>query len=250
MWSLLKNNTFSLRNICMHITFCTLFPDAIKNGLSSYSIMKRAEEKNLAHFEYVNIRDYSTDSYKSVDGRPYGGGHGMILRVDVIHKCITHILSHSPFSRSKIRVILTDCRGKRYTQKSAERFSSYDQILLISGHYEGVDERVREYIDEEVSIGDYVLTGGELPSMVIADSVVRLLPGVLKLGKATLDESYTDRSLEYPQYTEPRVYRKKYVPDILLSGNHEKIAEWKKSHALTVTRIHRPDLLLRKKDNK
>src|SRR5581483_9655555 len=168
-----------------------------------------------------NIRDFATDNYKTVDDRPYGGGIGMIMRVDILHKALS--------AQKKGYTILLSPTGKRYTQEDAKRFKTHKHLIVICGHYEGIDARIESYVDEIVSIGDFVLTGGEIPAMAIADSIVRLLPGVLKEG-VTSSESFENDLLEYPQYTRPEVFKNKRVPEILLSGDHKKIELWRKSN--------------------
>lgn len=204
----------------MNITILTLFPDMLRDALN-YSIPKRAMEKGIVTIECVNIRDYATDAYKSVDDHPYGGGAGMILRVDVLDRAL---------QKTKGKRILLDPKGKQYTQKKARELSKLDRLVLVCGHYEGVDERVRALVDEEISIGDYVLSGGEIPALVVVDSIVRLLPGVLKKKEATAEESFSKGLLEYPQYTRPENYKGKRVPKILLSGNHAAIKKWRKEN--------------------
>ncbi len=198
-------------------------------GPFDYSIIKRAQEKGLITIHLVNIRDFAGDAYKSVDDHPYGGGVGMVMRVDVIDRALRS--QKSKVESQKSKTILLDPRGERFTQAKARSFTKLDHLILICGHYEGVDERVRELVDESISIGDYVLTGGELPAMVITDSIVRLLPGVLKK-EATSSESFSlgIPSLEYPQYTRPEVYKGMSVPATLLSGDHKKIANWKQDN--------------------
>lgn len=201
------------------------------------SIIKRAKEKNLISIDLINIRDFATDAYKSVDGHPFGGGTGMILRVDVVDRALQKIKG------PKSKVILLDAGGTTYTQKKAREFSKVDDLILICGHYEGIDSRIRELVDEEISVGDYVLTGGEIPTMVVVDSIVRLVPGVLVKEDATVHESHTKKLLEYPQYTQPRSYKGKDVPEVLLSGNHAAIAAWRESQSIDRTKKMRPDLL-------
>ncbi len=222
----------------MKISIISLFPDMFV-GPMTQSILKRAAHKKLVSFEFINIRDFAVDKYKSVDGHPYGGGTGMILRVDVVDRALQKVKS----PKSKVKTILFDAGGTPYTQKKARQLATLDHLILICGHYEGIDERIRGLVDEEISIGDYVLTGGEIPAMVIADSVVRLLPGVLKKEDATVHESFTESLLEYPQYTEPREYNGQTVPDVLVSGNHQKIELWKQKEATARTRLRRKDLL-------
>lgn len=228
----------------MKISILTLFPDMFAGPFSS-SIIKRAQEKNTVTLEYINIRDYSRDTYKSVDDHPYGGGTGMILRVDVVDRALQAVSRQTSDVRQ--RKILLDPQGTPYTQKIAKSLCTYDHLMLICGHYEGIDERVRSLVDEEISIGDYVVTGGEIPSMIIVDSVVRLLPGVLSKSDATIHESFENSLLEYPQYTRPDVYKGIKVPPILKSGDHAKINIWKKEMAQKRTREKRPDLVLTEK---
>jgi len=218
----------------MHISILTLFPDMFRGPFDT-SIIKRAADKKLITIHYINIRDFAADTYKTVDGHPYGGGVGMILRVDVVDRALK--------SLAKGHTILLDAGGTPYTQKKAGELSALDHLILICGHYEGVDHRVRSLVDEEISIGDYVLTGGEIPAMVLTDSVVRLIPGVLGKPEATVHESFSTPVLEYPQYTEPQIYNGLNVPPILLSGNHKKIDDWRKSESLKRTASRRPDLI-------
>jgi len=204
------------------------------HGPFDQSIVKRAIDKKLVSIDYINIRDFASDTYKSVDGRPYGGGGGMILRVDVVDRALQSI--------QKGHTILLDAGGTRYTQNKAKELSKIDHLILICGHYEGVDHRIRSLVDEEISIGDYVLTGGEIPAMVLVDSVTRLIQGVLAKPEATVHESFTQSMLEYPQYTAPQTYKGLKIPPILLSGNHKAIDTWRKSEALKRTKTQRPDL--------
>lgn len=224
----------------MHISILTLFPKMFSGPFSS-SIIKRAVDSHHVDIRIINLRDFSDDKYKSVDDHPYGGGIGMVLRVDVVDRALKSITSQVTSSK-KERIILLDPQGKPYKQAKAVSLSRYDHLILLCAHYEGIDQRVRALVDEELSIGDYVLTGGEIPAMVVVDSVVRLLPGVLKK-EATGDESFSDGLLEYPQYTRPQTYGNTSVPSILLSGNHAKITQWRKNQSLIRTKKRRPDLL-------
>ncbi|HSX08910.1 MAG TPA: tRNA (guanosine(37)-N1)-methyltransferase TrmD [Candidatus Saccharimonadales bacterium] len=224
----------------MKITILTLFPEMFE-GPFSHSIIKRAQEKKIVAIEFINIRDFGEGPHKIVDDTPYGGGIGMVLKVDVLHKAIEH--AKKGFEEtSKQLVILTSASGKVYKQADAKHFSTLDHLIIICGHYEGVDERIMKYVDMEISIGDFVLTGGELPAMVIADSVTRLITGTITDG-ATEDESFTQPLLEYPHYTKPRSYDGEDVPDILVSGNHQKIHEWRQKKSLEKTKQVRPELL-------
>lgn len=227
----------------MKITILTLFPEMFQ-GPFEHSIVKRAKEKDLLSLQIVNIRDFGLTRHQTVDDTPFGGGIGMVMRVDVIHNAIKSVTKDN----EKTRIVLLDARGKTYNQERAEEFTQFDHLILICGHYEGVDERIRSYIDEEVSIGDFILTGGEIPAMLITDSIARLIPNVLKEG-ATTSESFTLKDsqnnilLEHPHYTQPREYEGKSVPDILLSGNHAEIEKWRKEMSEKITKKHRPDLI-------
>jgi len=221
----------------MKISIITLFPEIFDKILNT-SILKRAQSKKRIEFELINLREFGEGRHQIVDGRPYGGGAGMVLKGDILSKALKSI------SSTKKHVILTSASGKPYKQKDAQRLSKLKHLIIVCGHYEGVDQRfIEKYVDEEISIGDYVLTGGEIPAMIIADSIVRLLPGVLKKEDATIDESFTDPNLlEHPQYTRPEEFEGKKVPDILLSGNHGEIAKWRKEQSLKKTKKIRPDL--------
>ena len=227
----------------LHISILTLFPEMF-SSVFAQSIIKRAIDKEHVSVEYTNIRDFSINNYKSVDDHPYGGGHGMILRVDVIDRALLYVKNKYPTLAT--HSVLMDTQGNQYTQNIARKLTKWEHLVLVCGHYEGIDERVRHLVDEEISIGDYVLTGGEIPAMVIVDSVVRLLPETLKKKEATIEESFTVNLLEYPQYTRPETYKNHKVPEVLLSGNHEKIAQWRKQAALKRTASRRPDLLRKK----
>jgi tRNA (guanine37-N1)-methyltransferase len=228
----------------MTISILTLFPEMF-SGPFDQSIIKRAQKKNQLSLQFINLRDFATDTYKSVDDHPYGGGHGMVMRVDIIDRAIESIISNSTTDRSLTRIILLDPQGTPFVQKKAQALSEYQHLILLCGHYEGTDERVRSLVDEEISIGDYVLTGGEIPAMVLVDSITRLLPGVLSKENAPKDESFSlgESLLEYPQYTKPQSYKAMDVPEILLSGNHQKIQDWRMNEAKKRTQARRPDLL-------
>jgi len=284
----------------MKISIITLFPEMFKDVLNT-SILKRAQEKGLIAFELINLRDFGIGKRRKVDDTPYGGGAGMVMRVDVVDRALQSILEngkrlkekgnklekqksengntnfqfpiskpisnfHKPISNLKPRTILLTPKGKLFNQKIAQTLSSYSNLILICGHYEGFDERVRDLVDEEISIGEYVLTGGEIPAMVIADAIVRLIPGVLGNPESLSHESFStpirpnpihpssslSSLLEYPQYTRPPVYtlrsapstslrtsqgkKIKKVPSILLSGDHAKITEWRTKQSLKRTR--------------
>jgi len=232
----------------MIIDILTLFPQMFK-GPFDESIIKRAQEKGLVKIKIHNLRDWAIDKRGTVDDRPFGGGPGMILRPEPIFNAVEDIKKQSTIQPFNHLTILLTPQGKLFDQKTARRLSKLDGLILICGHYEGVDERVREHlVDEEISIGDYILTGGELPAMVITDAVVRLIPGVLKKSEATETESFSTLNsqlptLEYPQYTRPENFRGLKVPQVLLSGNHEEIAKWRRQQALQRTKKRRPDLL-------
>ena len=206
----------------LRIDILTLFPEMF-NGPFGASIIKRAEDKKLVDIRIHNLRDWGEGERKDVDDHPYGGGVGMVLRVDIIDKALKKL------RKKKSKVILLDATGETYTQEKARALSKLNHLILIAGHYEGVDHRVHEHlVDEVISIGNYVLTGGEIPAMVLTDSVVRLLPGVLGKDDSSVDESFKNPSYkEYPQYTRPEDYKRWKVPKILLSGNHEEIDKWR-----------------------
>jgi len=210
----------------MNFHIITIFPK-IFDSYFSESIVKRAREKKLVDIKIHNLRDYTVDKHKTVDDTPYGGGAGMVLKVEPIQKCLKVIKS------KKTRVILFSAKGKRYTQADAKRLAKYENIVMICGRYEGVDERVAKYLaDEEISIGEYVLTGGEIPAMAVVDSITRLLPGALGNVESPKDESFSKKNyLEHPQYTKPAEFNKWKVPKILLSGNHKEIEKWREKHS-------------------
>lgn len=211
----------------------TIFPSMI-SGYASESILGRAQEKKLIAVEAHDLRQWAPDKHRRVDDSPYGGGPGMVMKVDVFEKAVWGVrrVAGSQGSR-KTRVILTSASGKAFTQKDAKRLAKYDQVIFLCGRYEGVDARVEEHVaDEAFSIGDYVLTGGELPALVMIDAIARNVPGVLGKKESLAEESHTEEGvLEYPQYTKPVMYKKWKVPEVLLSGDHKKIAEWRKEHS-------------------
>lgn len=262
----------------MKITVLTLFPKMIE-GFFNESIINRAKGKGLVTIELVNLRDYAVDSYGTVDDKPYGGGAGMVMRVDVIDKAIQSVgvgLSGPSQKGEKTsplqKIIYTSPKGILFNQQKAQEYSTLDSLVILCGHYEGVDERVMEFVDEEVSLGDVVMTGGEITAAAIIDAVVRLIPNVLKKEEATAIESFfevrTDilsqivhderverlqeqgvtsvRLLEYPHYTRPEVYQGKKIPTVLLSGNHQEIEQWRLEQAYKETVKKRPDLLEKK----
>lgn len=209
----------------------TLFPEACAPYAQS-SILGRAQEKKLISIAMHQVRDFSSDKkHQRVDDSPYGGGPGMVMQVEPFDKAIKAVGAEHRVRPSKRHVILTSASGKRFTQADAVRLAKYDQLIFLCGRYEGVDARVEEHLaDESLSIGDFVLTGGELPSLTMIDAIARLVPGVLGKQASLEQESHTEEGeLEYPQYTKPEVYKKWRVPEVLLSGDHKKIAEWRKS---------------------
>jgi tRNA (guanine37-N1)-methyltransferase len=245
----------------MKITVITLFPAMIEPFIRE-SIIKRAQEKGVVEIDVINLRDFARDSYGTVDDKPYGGGAGMILRGDVLREAL-----EKPQSG---HVVLTSAKGQPYTQEKARELSKLKHLTILAGHYEGVDERIMDKINEEVSLGDFVMTGGEITAAAIVDSVVRLLPGVLKKEEATDIESFktysveelikvvgkheallalqgrgahTVKLLEYPHYTRPEILDGAHVPEVLLSGDHKKIEEWRLTMAFNETLLKRPDLL-------
>ncbi|MHC4754849.1 MAG: tRNA (guanosine(37)-N1)-methyltransferase TrmD [Planctomycetota bacterium] len=224
----------------MRIDVLTLFPEMFESPMS-HSILKRAQETGLIRIALTNIRDFATDNYRKVDDKPYGGGPGMVMMPGPVFDCYQHVETLSP---EKPRTILLTPQGKKFDQEKAVELSREKRLLLISGRYEGFDERIRIGLNaEQISVGDFVLTGGELPAMIIIDSVVRLLPGALGDDDSPKEESFSNNLLEYPQYTRPEVFRDMKVPEILLSGDHAKIAQWRKQQALERTKKHRSDLL-------
>lgn len=223
----------------MKITILTLFPEMFK-GILSESIIGRAQKNGLVDIEVVNLRDWGIGNHKTVDDTPYGGGAGMVLRVDVVAKALKDIKKKNP---KAITILLTP-QGEKYDQKKARSLSGKKEgFILICGHYEGFDERVRDLVDEEISLGDYVLTGGEPAAAVIVDSVVRLLPGVLGKEESHEHESFENVTLEHPHYTRPEEFEGKKVPEVLLSGNHAEINKWRREEAIKKTKKRRPDLL-------
>ncbi len=228
----------------MKISILTLFPEMFV-GPFDHSIIKHAKQKGVVEIELVNIRDFGIGLHRMVDDTPYGGGIGMVMRVDVVHDALAYAKRKA--KSKKLKTVLLTASGKTFKQDTARDYSQFDHLILVCGHYEGIDERVTQFVDEQISLGDFVTTGGEIPAMLITDAVTRLLPGVLK-ETVTEAESFSLRtkggvSLEYPHYTKPQVYEGLSVPDILLSGDHAKIAEWRMEQARNKTQRNRPDLL-------
>lgn len=224
----------------MRIDVLTLFPNMF-SGVFNESILKRAQEIGSVQYNVVNFREYANNKHNTVDDYPYGGGAGMVLKPEPIFNAVESIKEDT---KSTPRVILLCPQGERYTQKKAEELAKEEHLLFICGHYEGYDERIREHlVTDEISIGDFVLTGGELGAMVVIDSVVRLLPGVLGNEESPVQDSFSTGLLEHPHYTRPAEFRGMKVPDVLLSGNHKLIDEWRRKQSLKRTYERRPDLL-------
>ncbi len=219
----------------MKIDIMTLFPNMF-DGCFTESIIKRAIAKKCVQINLINFRDYSPLNNKQVDDTPYGGGAGMVLRPEPIFECLDSI------KRTDSHVILLSPEGKTYDEKKAISLAKEKHLILICGHYEGFDERIKTQVDEVISLGDFILTGGEIPAMAIVDSVVRILPGVINEESLT-SESFNNNLLDYPQYTKPAEYRGLKVPEVLISGNHQKIAEYRYNEQIEKTKTLRPDLM-------
>ncbi len=222
----------------MKFDILTLFPNMFSSPLRE-SILGKAVEKELIQIQTINIRDFTVDKHQVVDDAPYGGGQGMVMKVEPIARAIESVKSQYP---SAWTIYLTP-QGKPFDQDSVRRLSTQPHLVLLCGRYEGVDERAREFIDEEISIGDYVLTGGELAAMVLIDAVSRFIPGVLGSDRSADEDSFFNSLLEYPQYTRPVDFRGRRVPEVLLSGNHSAISLWRRREAIKRTSLRRPDLL-------
>jgi len=221
----------------MIIDILTLFPNMFASPFDE-SIIARARSRNLVEINAINIRDYALDKHQQVDDYPYGGGAGMVMKVDVLSRAIESVKKENSL------VIYLSPQGKRLDQENVVRLAGQSHLILLCGHYEGIDERVMDLVDEELSIGDYVLSGGETAAMVVVDAVTRLIPGVLGDENSALEESFGTGLLEYPHYTRPRNFRDKEIPEVLLSGHHEQIRLWRKKLSLLRTLLKRPDLLL------
>ena len=219
----------------MRISILTLFPEMF--SIFDHSIIGRAKEKGLVNLENYNIRDYSLNKHKKVDDYPYGGGAGMVMTPQPIIDSIK-----AAKEKNSGKVIFLGPRGKTFNQEMAQELSKEENLIFLCGHYEGIDERAYKYIDMEVSLGDFVLTGGEMAAIPVIDSVLRLIPGVLGKEESFMDESYSDGLLEYPQYTRPEVYEGERVPEVLLSGHHENIRKWRRKQSLLITKERRKDL--------
>ena len=228
----------------MHIDILTLFPGMFK-GVFEESMVRIAQEKSLAEICIHDLRDWTTDRHRSVDDKPYGGGPGMVMKVEPVDKALAELKQKAAGGVEPVAILITP-QGDKFGQRTAKALSSLEHLILICGHYEGFDERIRSLVDLELSIGDYVLTCGELPAMVLCDAIIRLIPGVLGDEGCLLDESFELGALEYPQYTRPAEYKNMRVPEVLLSGDPKKIDEWQKLESLARTVKRRPDLLKEK----
>lgn len=224
----------------MKFYILTLFPDMIKDGLS-HSIIKRAQDDGIISIETIDIRDFAKNKHRHVDDYPYGGGAGMVMQAQPIYDAY---MSIKPKLSQNCPVIYMTPQGKTFKQEKARSLSELEDMVILCGHYEGVDERViEEIVTDEISIGDFVLTGGELAAMTVIDAVARLIPGVLNKEESFMDESFSENLLEYPQYTRPPEFMGRKVPEILLSGHHKNIEKWRREQALERTKRKRPDLL-------
>lgn len=241
----------------MDFYIMTLFPDMVKEGLNT-SIIGRAVNKGILSVEAVNVRDYAFNRHNSVDDYPYGGGAGMLMQAEPVYQCYKAVEEQirsrrikkmrgrgtEPDMRKKTRVVYLSPQGKTFHQSMAEEFAKEEELILLCGHYEGIDERVlEEIVTDYVSIGDYILTGGELPAMIMVDAVSRLVPGVLHNDVSAEFESFQDNLLEYPQYSRPEVWHEKRVPEVLLSGHHANVERWRREQSVIRTAKNRPDLL-------
>lgn len=246
------------KKLKLTIKIVTLFPKFIENFVESFGIVKRAIKLKLLEIIAVDLRKFGLGQRKVVDDRPYGGGVGMVLRPDVLYKAIRSVTSNKLKVKSKKqRVILLTPQGKKFQQNDARRLSKYDHLILVCGRYEGFDERIRSFVDEEISMGDYVLMGGELPALSLAEAVMRLRPGILGKDESSVGESFSENGLEYPQYTKPEILRVEgrglkfkthklkamRVPKVLLTGHHKNIENFRQQEALKRTKKRRPDLL-------
>ncbi len=226
----------------MRIDMVTLFPEMF-SGPFGESITKRAIDNGILDIHYTNFRDFSLDKHRHVDDAPFGGGAGMVLKPEPMYFAVRDLLSRTEAYAENRRILIMDPSGTIFSQQKAKELAAYRQLIFICGHYEGFDARIYNLADERLSIGDFVLTGGELPAMVVTDAVSRMLPGVLGDDDSAPTDSFYDGLLGFPQYTRPREFEGNAVPDILLSGDHAKIRTWRREAALKTTKAHRPDLL-------
>ena len=224
----------------MRITILTMFPQLF-DGFRDGPVVQRAIRKGSLELSVVDIKEFAPGSFRHIDDSPFGGGAGMVMRCQPVLDALRSVRGSAESFQNTIVAALSPA-GRQFTQKQAHRFSELDHLILICGHYEGMDERIYRHVDEEISIGDYVLTGGEIAAMVVSDAVIRLLPGALR-GESTSEESFENGLLEYPQYTQPAVYEGEAVPEVLTSGNHARIRRWRLKESLRRTLERRPDLL-------
>ncbi len=224
----------------MLIDVVTLFPEMFNSPFSD-SIIKRAIDNKILQINFTQLRDFAFDKHRQVDDSPFGGGSGMVLKPEPMYRAVRNVLSRNENLTRKI--IITDPAGKVFNQQMAKDFATFDRLIFICGHYEGFDARIYDLANEIVSIGDFVLTGGELPAMVMIDAVARMLPGVLGSEDSAHTDSFFDGILGFPQYTRPRNFEGKTVPEVLLNGNHAEIEKWRREKALEITKLRRPDLL-------
>ena len=226
----------------MRIDMVTIFPEMFAGPFGD-SITKRAVDNGILDIHFTNFRDYTEDKHHHVDDTPFGGGAGMVIKPEPMYKAVRDVLAKTEEFAASRRVLIMDPSGPTFTQEKAKELAGYEQLVFICGHYEGFDARIYKLADEAISIGDFILTGGELPAMVITDAVSRMLPGVLGAPDSAPTDSFYDGLLEFPQYTRPREFEGMAVPEVLLSGNHAKIRQWRREQSLLVTKKYRPDLL-------
>ena len=226
----------------MRIDMVTIFPEMF-TGPFGDSITKRAVDKGILDIHFTNFRDFAEDKHHHVDDSPFGGGAGMVLKPEPMYKAVRDVLARTAEYAANRRVLIMDPSGPTFNQEKAKELAAYDQLVFICGHYEGFDARIYKLADEAISIGDFVLTGGELPAMVITDAVSRMLPGVLGHEESAPTDSFYEGLLEFPQYTRPREFEGMEVPEVLLNGDHAKIRQWRREQSLLVTKKYRPDLL-------
>lgn len=233
----------------MRVDILTLFPRMFENVLNE-SMLKIAQKKKKININVHNLRNWTRDRHKTADDKPYGGGSGMILKIEPIYRALISLLGENRLKKLRrkgpigknTKIILLTARGKKFNQKAAKKLSKLERIVLICGHYEGIDERIRSFVTDEISVGDYIMTGGEIPAMVLLDAVTRLIPGVLGDKASLKHESFENNLLEYSQYTRPREFEGMKVPRVLLSGNHKAIDEWRRKESLKRTKELRSDL--------
>lgn len=226
----------------MRIDMVTIFPEMFAGPFGD-SITKRAVDKGILDIHFTNFRDFAEDKHHHVDDSPFGGGAGMVLKPEPMYKAVRDVLARTAEYAANRRVLIMDPSGPTFNQEKAKELAAYDQLVFICGHYEGFDARIYKLADEAISIGDFVLTGGELPAMVITDAVSRMLPGVLGHEESAPTDSFYEGLLEFPQYTRPREFEGMEVPEVLLNGDHAKIRQWRREQSLLVTKKYRPDLL-------